>query len=67
MKMNIDVDLPDFSNRGDAPKAPPAREAPEVLADDMAKALPSLDDLDLNDLNNINSLIPSVDKKKKEE
>ena len=34
--MNIDVDLPDFSNRGDAPKAPPVREAPEVLADDMA-------------------------------
>ena len=59
--------MPDFSHGNAAPKAPPVREAPEVLADEMAKALPDLDDLDLNDLNNINSLIPSVDKRKKEE
>jgi hypothetical protein len=67
IKLSIEVDLPDFRQGSEAPKGPPAREAPEVLAEDMAKALPDLDDLDLNDLSNVNSLIPSIDKQKKEE
>jgi hypothetical protein len=45
----------------------PSAAKPEVRAEEMAAMLPDLDDLDINQLDGINSLIPSVDKKSKEQ
>ena len=47
--------------------AGPSAAKPEVRAEEMAAMLPDLDDLDINQLDGINSLIPSVDKKSKEQ
>ena len=61
IKFDIPVDLPKFDP---APLALPApsqeRERPEVRAEDIAKALPDLDNLNIDAFNNIQSLIPSV-------
>lgn len=39
------------------------REKPEVRAEDIAKALPDLDNLNIDALNSIQSLIPSINQK----
>jgi hypothetical protein len=68
LKINIEAPLPEFSD-GDKTNARQTqpRPAPEIDGDQIAKMLPSLDDLDLNQFENVTSLIPSVDKKMKEQ
>jgi len=56
------TELPKFEPAPLALPPPELREKPEIRAEEIAAALPDLDNLNINDFNNIQSLIPSVNK-----
>jgi epidermal growth factor receptor substrate 15 len=60
IRFNIDVELPKFEAATLALPPAESREKPEIKAEDVAAALPDLDNLNLDALNGIQSLIPSI-------